>query len=70
MDRRMFPNSPSRARTYDLAVNSRPLYLLSYRGNIKHIIMHISANMSRGSQEFFIPAVIFMSVLDKGLCVP
>ena len=25
-------NSPSRARTYDLAVNSRPLYQLSYRG--------------------------------------
>ncbi len=25
-------NSPSRARTYDLAVNSRSLYLLSYRG--------------------------------------
>ena len=28
----MTKNSPSRARTYDLAVNSRSLYLLSYRG--------------------------------------
>ena len=26
------PNSPSRARTYNLAVNSRSLYQLSYRG--------------------------------------
>lgn len=25
-------SSPSRARTYDLAVNSRSLYQLSYRG--------------------------------------
>lgn len=25
-------NSPSRARTYNLAVNSRSLYQLSYRG--------------------------------------
>ena len=28
----IFSSSPSRIRTYDLAVNSRPLYLLSYRG--------------------------------------
>ena len=27
-----FSSSPSRARTYDLAVNSRSLYQLSYRG--------------------------------------
>ncbi len=26
-------NSPSRTRTYDLAVNSRSLYQLSYRGS-------------------------------------
>ena len=27
-------NSPSRTRTYDLAVNSRSLYQLSYRGSV------------------------------------
>jgi hypothetical protein len=32
MDLHWFPNSPSRTRTYNLAVNSRSLYQLSYRG--------------------------------------
>ena len=30
-----FLNSPSRARTYDNAVNSRALYRLSYRGLLR-----------------------------------
>ena len=29
---RLYDNSPSRTRTYNLAVNSRSLYQLSYRG--------------------------------------
>ena len=41
-------NSPSRVRTYDLAVNSRPLYQLSYRGiaakvTISQILVDLSS---------------------------
>ena len=32
------PGSPSRTWTYDLAVNSRALYLLSYRGILVHVV--------------------------------
>ncbi len=37
-------NSPSRARTYNLAVNSRSLYLLSYRGIASAHIIGLVAN--------------------------
>ena len=40
-----FPNSPSRARTYNLAVNSRSLYQLSYRGNCTDWLRPISRTL-------------------------
>ncbi len=32
LGRKQYSGSPGRTRTYNLAVNSRPLYQLSYRG--------------------------------------
>jgi hypothetical protein len=46
-----FKSSPSRARTYDLAVNSRSLYQLSYRGMLivtEANILYIPGFMSSG----------------------
>ncbi len=53
-----YPNSPSRTRTYNLAVNSRSLYQLSYRG----------IPMNRTGLTLCVPGTVFFrffSVLSK-----
>ena len=40
--------SPSRTRTYDLAVNSRVLYQLSYRGTLEPPLYHEAALLQDG----------------------
>ena len=45
--RRKTKGSPARARTWDLAVNSRSLYLLSYRGMSGERITKALANLTR-----------------------
>ena len=59
LSHRAIQNSPSRTRTYDNAVNSRALYLLSYRG-IKvtylqnHILKSIFLTVSSTTSTFWI----------------
>ena len=57
-------NSPSRARTYNLAVNSRSLYLLSYRGIAPARRHRRSVNLgqlSANTRQFSIALLRFIS---------
>ena len=68
MDLRIFPNSPSRTRTYNLAVNSRSLYQLSYRGiAIKNGVFYSKNRLSSKSFQGIIQ--IFIS-LSRGIFSP
>ena len=60
-----FHNSPSRTRTYNLAVNSRSLYQLSYRGIAKTLIHRFPQPMCPFCNIIFVYAALSNTVFNN-----